>query len=222
MPAISTTRLTILGEPFAWKRGRAAVTCLCTCGTRKTVLLSDLKGGKVLSCWCLHRERAARMGKANATHGESASGPEYKAWRSMLDRCCRASHKHFDRYGGRGISVCQEWRDDYLAFLEHIGRRPSSQHSLDRIWNDGNYEPGNVRWATDQQQNRNRSGVVHLEYQGICLPVAEWADRTGIDQATIKSRLRRGWWASQALEIPPENKPLRLRVGSGIREWVKD
>lgn len=82
--------------------------------------------------------------------------PEYLAWREMKVRCYRETNVQFEDYGGRGISVCREWRDSFLAFFNHIGPRPSHGHSLDRIDNDGNYEPGNVRWATKVEQRANR------------------------------------------------------------------
>ena len=221
------SRLIVVGEPFRDKRGRTAVACECVCGGKRIVSLSNLKTGRVKSCGCLHRERASLLGKANAVHGESHTAPEYRAWASMLDRCYRQEHEHFDRYGGRGITVCEEWRRSYSSFLGHIGRRPSPRHSLDRINNDGGYVPGNVRWATDREQNRNRAGVVRLEHGGILLPVTAWADRVGIAATTIKARITRGWSIEQTLFLPPENKVLFSRddvsqLGSGYREWVPD
>jgi hypothetical protein len=93
--------------------------------------------------------------KANTTHGESGR-PEYRAWLYMRNRCYDVRNISYRNYGGRGIRVCERWRYSYPAFLADVGRRPSPQHSIDRIDNDGNYTPGNVRWATRIQQNRNK------------------------------------------------------------------
>lgn len=86
--------------------------------------------------------------------------PEHRAWRKARDRCCNPSDRNYPDYGGRGLSMCQEWRDSFLAFYHHIGPRPSPDHSLDRIDNDRGYEPGNVRWATRAQQARNRRATL--------------------------------------------------------------
>lgn len=89
------------------------------------------------------------------THGEGwRPTPEYRSWMAMLDRCRNPNNGSFHRYGGRGITVCQRWRRSYIAFLEDMGRRPSIAYTLDRIDNDGNYEPGNCRWATAKVQGR--------------------------------------------------------------------
>jgi len=90
-------------------------------------------------------------------HGESSpKSPEYSAWSHMLQRCEQPKTKHYNRYGGRGISVCKQWATSYTSFLDDVGRRPSELHTLDRIDNDGNYEPTNVRWANMQVQTINR------------------------------------------------------------------
>lgn len=131
----------------------------CDCGTTKVLARSPLKSGAVRSCGCLHREIAAtvcaRNGKKNYIHGSRRS-PLYKLWWSMIQRCEYPSAQNYRYYGGRGIRVCGEWRKSYTEFLAYMGRRPSQSHSVDRINNDGNYEPGNVRWATPKEQAANR------------------------------------------------------------------
>lgn len=124
--------------------------CHCDCGTVKSVRSMSLLNGGSQSCGCL------RNGSSNTrSHGMTGT-PEFVAWQNMKARCYSLSCIQFKDYGGRGISVCDEWLHDFQAFYDHVGPRPSSQHSLDRIDNNGDYEPGNVRWATRAQQNSNR------------------------------------------------------------------
>lgn len=125
--------------------------CRCDCTTEITVQAGNLKSGNTCSCGCLKRD-------VFTTHGESHT-PEHRAYWSMLDRTCNPRHHAWKNYGGRNIRTCWAWLsiDGYQLFLANVGRRPSRQHSLDR-WpnNDGNYEPGNVRWATKSEQNKNQ------------------------------------------------------------------
>jgi hypothetical protein len=119
---------------------------------------SALRSGNTKSCGCLRRELGRAHGIASKRHGEGASGretPEYRAWAAMLCRCRNPRHKSYADYGGRGVTVCERWRA-YENFLADMGRRPDRFHSLDRINNAGNYEPGNCRWATWEEQNTNR------------------------------------------------------------------
>lgn len=148
--------LTVLKHAGSSKGGEALWQCRCDCGALTQVLSSDVRRSRTVSCGCV---RAARLA---GRHGEASRlyrTPEYRAWGAMLSRCTDANRKDFHRYGGRGICVCDRWRDfeSFLAdILSSIARRPSSRYSLDRIDNDGNYEPGNVRWATASQQRQNQ------------------------------------------------------------------
>lgn len=128
--------------------------------------------------------------------------PEYVAWQCMIVRCTDPRHEHYDRYGGRGITVCAEWLAGYEAFLAHVGRKPTKSHQLDRIDNDKGYFPGNVRWATRKEQCRNRSSNTVVEYRGERRTIAEWAEITGMRPGTIQCRLSRGWTAEAALTSP--------------------
>lgn len=124
------------------------------------------------------------------THGASGS-PEYVIWTHMKARCFDESDKSYQRYGGRGITVCQRWVNDFPAFYADMGDRPSPLHSIERKNNEGNYEPGNCRWATATEQARNRRSSVLVEHNGQVKTVAEWAEIHGIKPGVLGQRLRR-------------------------------
>lgn len=126
--------------------------CLCDCGSEVLVRASNLRSGNSTSCGCRKKE----VLKDKATKHGMKSSPEYKSWCHIKDRCLNSKNKKWRHYGGRGITIHHGWVDDFQSFLDHIGPRPGPGHSVDRINNDGNYEPGNVRWATYTEQNRNR------------------------------------------------------------------
>lgn len=145
-----------------WISVQAEWWCRCDCGTERSVFSQNLRLGRTQSCGCLHSELVSvrQKGKQyNYRHGHSPSSgmsPEYHAWAAMKDRCNNPRSKEYFRYGGRGIKVCDRWLDSFPAFLEDMGLKPDPKLSLDRINNDGNYEPGNCRWATWHQQNTNK------------------------------------------------------------------
>lgn len=116
------------------------------------------------------------------------------------------------RYGGRGISVCEEWESSYLSFLTHVGRRPSKTHSIDRIDNERGYAPGNVRWATKKEQSRNTRSNRKLTAFSKTMTIAEWAEETGLDRLVIHNRLNAGWPTQDVL-----SRPVRLELKNGTR-----
>lgn len=164
--------------------------CLCECGNMKTIKAPNLRSGVTQSCGCIKRR-----------HGMYGT-PEYAAWNSMMRRCLNTKNRNYKDYGGRGITVCEEWKD-FTVFFRDMGKRPSPKHSLDRINNEGNYEPSNCRWATTKQQARNKRNSRVLFVQGESATVPDWAERTGLGRSTLKERLRRGWSAEAAVTTPP-------------------
>ncbi len=134
-------------------------------------------------------QQEARLIHGDATRDRTA--PEYTAWTNMRHRCTSPKWPRFDAYGGRGIRVCERW-GSYAAFLADMGRRPSPRHSLDRINNDGNYEPGNCRWATRSEQARNMRSNHLVIIDGESATLTEWSERSGVEVACIKGRIKRG------------------------------
>lgn len=178
-------------------------TCVCDCGRDRVVWTKHLKSGATQSCGCLRNERTAA---ALVIHGDARAGrvtPEHKAWRAMLDRCCNVNTEHYARYGGRGITVCERWRNDYAAFLADMGRRPSPKHSLDRRDNDGPYSPDNCRWATRIEQAGNKAVTRRLTFKGETRKIVEWAGIVRIPAREIRRRIDRGWTSERALTQTP-------------------
>lgn len=160
----------------------------CDCSAEKIVSRGKLVSGHTKSCGCLRKP-----------HGMFGT-PEYKAWVSMIQRCINPKTRGWERYGGRGITVCREWAENFQVFFQYVGPRPTARHSLDRFPNpDGNYEPGNVRWATPQEQGRNKQSNHSVTVDNVTLTISEWAERTGLSKTTIRERLKRGWEASTAV-----------------------
>jgi hypothetical protein len=150
-------RLTAIQYLGPHPKSRASLwLCRCACGNEITVPSTALAFGNTKSCGCLQKEKAsAKALRENFRHGLSHT-PEWYSWQSMIQRCTNPKHRTYRYWGGRGITVCAEWRYSFPAFLANMGPRPSSKHTLDRINNDGNYAPGNCRWATAKEQISNR------------------------------------------------------------------
>lgn len=145
---------TVVARAPKRKQGNAIWWCRCECGAENAVSGGELKAGLSKSCGCRRAECNRLKAAKHVTHGLSHT-PEYTCWGSMRHRCRNPKSSKYADYGGRGISVCERW-NSFENFLADMGRRPTPAHSLDRINNDGNYEPGNCRWATPKEQMNNR------------------------------------------------------------------
>ena len=180
---------------------RTCVLCECICGKETIVNLYDLIHGHYQSCGCLKYEL---IGNAKRTHGESwregRRTPEYHIWDAIRQRCNNPNNKGYKDYGGRGIRMSEEW-NSYEKFIAYVGRRPSEDMSLDRINNDGNYEPGNVRWATQAQQDANKRNSRKVEFRGEIKCLFEWVKELGLNYGTVHNRLDYGWTAEEAFTV---------------------
>lgn len=164
--------------------------CVCDCGSRKRVLGSNLRRGLTRSCGC---QNVAATKIRNATHGASRVGSrmaEYRIWAGMRNRCNNTAEVRFADYGGRGIRVCERW-DKFENFLADMGNRPSPQHSLDRIDVNGNYEPGNCRWATRKEQARNARSNKRWTLNGHTMTQSELCERFGWDPRVLSRYIRK-------------------------------
>jgi hypothetical protein len=137
--------------------------CKCDCGKITFVVLHALRTGNTQSCGCLQRERTAQAGTRHGFARRGNASIEYRAWCNMLSRCLNPNAAGYAWYGGCGITIAREWIGNFTAFYDYMGPAPTPTHSLDRIDPAGNYEPGNVRWATKREQYANRRNVIQLQ-----------------------------------------------------------
>jgi hypothetical protein len=172
--------------------------CRCDCGSERVVRAGNLKSGISNSCGCDFRRRAAVRAR---THGMSRT-LIYGIWTQMKKRCHNPKDKSYPEYGGRGIHVCERWRNSFPAFLEDMGPRPSPAHSLDRIDGTKGYEPGNVRWATSSQQYRNVERNAWVVVNGRRMVLKDACVVLGLPYDAVRRRIGRGWTVKRALSTP--------------------
>ncbi len=179
---------------------RARERCLlvrCDCGHRRAMKASQYRAERTQTCRACSDRRKKK-------HGESGSSEsaEWRTWCGIRSRCSTDRLPTRRNYKDRGIVVCERWATSFDAFLQDMGRRPSPEHSIDRIDNDGNYEPGNCRWATMVEQQRNKRGLHMVEIGGESMCLTDWASRLGLKMSFVRQRLGKGWSALDALLVP--------------------
>lgn len=179
--------------------GRAMWTCRCACGNICDIRGSVLSSGKPpRSCAKCRTHYALKHGE-NQRHKRTV---EYGVWSSIRTRCYNPKRPEFKYYGGRGIKMCDRWKESYENFLDDMGRKPSPEHSIDRIDVNGDYDPSNCRWATRNEQLRNRTDNVMITYLGKTQCSQDWGKELGIKPATIRRRIGLGWDPVSALTEP--------------------
>jgi hypothetical protein len=164
--------------------------CRCDCGKEVEVRTSILGSGDKASCGCRKHGHSYRQELG------------LSCWNNMKDRCGNPNNSKYHLYGGKGVKVCERWRHSFLDFLADMGERPSRKHSIDRIDGNGNYEPGNCRWATAEEQALNTERNRRLTAFGQTMPLSVWAKRCGIHHKTLTNRINRGWDLERALTAP--------------------
>lgn len=168
-------RLVAIHRSGSSRTGHSTWLCKCDCGSEVVVMACNLKRD-TKSCGCLHVE-------TKKTHGMYHS-PEYKVWASMKSRCMNQKDKFFHRYGARGIGVCERWMS-FENFIKDMGKRPIGM-SIERIDNDGDYEPSNCRWASNLEQSLNCSTTQAIEFNGIKRSIRQWAIFLGVNDWTFR------------------------------------
>lgn len=189
---------TVVDVPAPTKKYEYRATCMCRCGTVRSVSRGSLVSGGTLSCGCLVGER----NKERATHGHSGS-EEYKIWTGLLTRCYNSSHESYLNYGAKGVEVCDSWRNSFAAFFADMGPRPSPLHSVDRVKNHLGYSPDNCKWSTPVAQANNKTNNITLIIGGEADTLPNWCRRYDRSYITIYQRLFKfGWSPEKALTTP--------------------
>lgn len=189
-------RLSVVKYSGKSKWGYALWECLCTCGITKVVVASSLINGLTTSCGCRKREV---IGDSRRTHGKSRS-KTYMIWSGMRKRCENPNVKCWAHYGGRGIKVCERW-GAFENFLADMGECPKG-HSIERVNNDGNYEPSNCIWADKRTQSMNKRDSHRITFNGVTKTLTEWGEAIGMNSASLRHRLKKGWPIERALTEP--------------------
>lgn len=211
MPGRRFGRLIVLRSDGRLANGMMRWFCHCDCGKEFSTREHSLLCGRTRSCGC--------EAHGHARHGATCGGkhtPEWIAWIGMQKRCYERNSPAWDYYGGRGIRVCDRWlgTDGFVHFLADMGPRPSPKHTIDRIDNDGDYEPGNCRWATKKEQAQNMRSNRYLNIHGKMVILADCGRELGFQKYIVPNRLHRGWTEEEAintpLRVPPPYVPIDL------------
>lgn len=220
-------KLTVINKLEERSSNAVLWLCTCECGNKTKVTTSKLKSGHTKSCGCWRKDnaRAVSSYRDNTKHGQAKQiggrqAIEYSIWCMIKSRCLNKKHKKYPDYGGRGITLCKVWREDFKKFAEYIRTLPNCPAekalcnrkkgvklnlSIDRIDNDGNYEPGNIKWSTQSEQNKNTRSNVYVTLYGELLTVTEACEKLKIVTPKIAlSRIRNGWLPSKAISVPPK------------------
>lgn len=196
-------RLRVIERAENAKNGRVQWLCECRCGNMVIVRASDLMN-RVKSCGCLRKETAVANGKTQTTHG-LRNTKLYKEWIGIKTRCYNKNAPGYKDYGGRGITMCDEWLNDFMAFYTwameagYDETAPRGECTLDRRENNGPYSPENCRWITNTEQQNNKRNNRLITFDGRTQTVPQWSMETGINQSTIHSRLNNGWSPERTL-----------------------
>ncbi len=203
-PGFKSGRLTVV--KFAGRINKRLMwECLCDCGNTSIVRQCGLIYGGTKSCGCLYLERD--NSKCHFVHGMRKTR-EYRIWSHMKGRCNNPTDFKYNSYGGRGISVCERW-DSFESFFNDMGIAPEGT-SIDRIDNNGNYEPSNCRWATASEQANNTRRSKFITWNGINDTISGWAERLNMPRDVLNNRIKLGWTMERAITQPVRTSPRRF------------
>ena len=201
-------KLTIIGVSHKNGSGKNYAKCKCECGNIIDVLPNSLFNNESKSCGCSKLNNPMLANNKSTSSGNYKDGRTkhslYGTWTQMINRCENPKSKHYDRYGGRGIKVCEEWHDfwSFVKWSDSIGGRPNG-YTIDRIDNDGNYCPENCRWANWETQTSNKSSNRYITYNGKTQTIQQWSIDIGLNEQTLTNRINRGWSIERALTTKP-------------------
>ena len=184
--------------------------CRCICGTIISAQSNNLRTGDISSCGCLRKEVT---GERSTTHG-MAKSPEHVAWNNIKSRCYHKNRKDYHRYGGRGITVCDEWLTSFERFYADMGPKPFPKASIERKDNNGHYGPDNCIWASNKEQSLNKENTIKLEFNNKIQPLALWADELNMDRKVLYARIFRYKWTVERALTQAIRRSKKTSLGS--------
>lgn len=198
-------RYTVIRREDNNKHGASMWLCECDCGKRKIVMGQHLRGGHTLSCGCYSKELLIK----NKTKHNKSYSRIYHEWQYIKRRCYNPNYKYYSYYGGRGITICDEWLSDFANFQTWaLSNGYDDTLTLDRIDSNGNYEPNNCRWSTRKEQQNNRSTNLFFTIDGETKTLSQWCDIYNVPHERTRHRVKKGWDILDALTTPPNKKPI--------------
>lgn len=210
--------LTVVGYAGSNKNGKSLVKCTCDCGNNTICLLGHLKNGNTKSCGCI-----ALKNKYKAIKNDVNYKLIVRRHQCILDRCYCNKHHAYKNYGGRGIIMCAEWKNDFVSFFNWcIENGFKKDLDIDRIDNNGNYEPDNCRFVTRRENTNNRRNTILIEIDGVTNPLSEWADISGLNYGLLLDRLDYGWGVKDLLMPVKKLNTIDINgVTKPVVEWAK-
>jgi len=196
-------RLVVLYDTGERKNSKVVWHCKCDCGNEVDVIGHNLTSGCTKSCGCYHKERVAEVHTVHGMNRRKEIHPVYRIWSAMLQRCENQDHKYYKNYGGRGIAVCDEWHDPAVFIGWALANGWQKGLQIDRIDNDGNYEPDNCRWVTWKEQAQNRRNNRFITFNGKTQCLADWSREIGITRGTLWQRIYQYHWSIERALTEP-------------------